>query len=637
MNEKERRNLGAHYTSEKNILKVIKPLFLDELWDEFNNTYGNKTKLNKLHEKISKLLFLDPACGCGNFLIIAYRELRILELEIVKKLLTTDDTTKLLLLPINEYFLVDVDQFYGIEYEEFPSQIAQVAMWLMDHQMNMIAGEAFGEYMPRIPLKKSPVILHANALRIDWQSLINPLSLEIGRSKFHFILGNPPFIGKQVQNKSQREDMETIFAGVKGAGVLDYVTAWYIKAANYMIEYNALENSHLCTKSAFVSTNSICQGEQAGILWNELLNSLRVKIHFAHQTFKWSNEAKGVAAVHCVIVGFSCIDSDKKVIYLYENINSEPKAIRANNINSYLVDAKDVFLFKRTQPVCNIPEMSYGSMANDGGHLLLTDDDRADLLKKEPRSVNYIRSFIGSQEFINKVSRWCLWLVDIYPNELNQFPSILEKVNQVRNYRLKSKRDATRKLASTPTLFGEIRQPSTDYLIVPGVSSINRVYIPIGFIDKKTIASDLARTIPEASLYLFGILNSSMHMIWVRYVCGRLKSDYRYSGSLVYNNFPWPVAPTEKLKLSVEQLAQAILNVREQFPDANYADLYDRNTMPPALVKAHQLLDKAVDQCYRPQPFTTEAKRIELLFELYDKYTAGMFPSEKKSRKSKTK
>ena len=626
MDATARRNLGAHYTSEKNILKLIKPLFLDDLNEEFGKLKNDKNKLKKLHDKISKLRFLDPACGCGNFLIIAYRELRLLELEIVKALLKGQQITS-----VNDYFLVDVDRFYGIEYEEFPSQIAQVAVWLMDHQMNEQASLNFGEYYKRIPLKKSATIVHGNALRTDWQSLIDPMPWEKEQARYHYILGNPPFLGKQYQNEEQKTDMEAVFNGVQGAGVLDYVTAWYIKAAQYMQQANRIEERELPkTETAFVSTNSISQGEQVAIIWNELFNKYAIKIHFAHRTFRWTNEAKGKAAVHCVIVGFSNYNISDKLIYEYDDIGAEPHEIKAKNINPYLVEGNDNFIPSRKKPICNVPEITYGSMANDGGNLLLDDEEKNEIINLEPNSINVIRPFLGSQEFINNVKRWCIWLKDVPPNEYSKLKEVKKRIDGVREYRLKSTRPTTKKLADYPMLFGEIRQPLSEYLLIPGVSSENRKYIPVGFLSKDIIASDLARTIPDATLYLFGVITSQMHMTWVKYVCGRLKSDFRYSNSLVYNNFPWPENVTDKQKEIVEKQAQAVLDVRLQFPKSSLADLYNYSTMPPALVKAHQSLDKAVDSCYRSQPFINETKRIEFLFELYDKYTAGLFVKEKK-------
>jgi hypothetical protein len=641
MDEKARRNLGAHYTSEKNILKLIRPLFLDELYKEFESVKNDKKNLKKLHEKISKLRFLDPACGCGNFLIIAYRELRVLELEIVKLLLKGQQVTS-----INDYFLIDVDQFYGIEYEEFPSQIAQVAMWLMDHQMNEQASVDFGDYFKRIPLKKSATIVCGNALRTDWQSLIEPLPWEKEEAKYDYILGNPPFIGKHLQNASQKEDMDLIFAGtngegVNGAGVLDYVTAWYIKAAQYLkstshfFKAGIVESEASFTRCAFVSTNSIAQGEQVGVLWNELFSKYHIKIFFAHRTFSWSNEAKGNAAVHVVIIGFVNFDIHQKVIFEYDNIKGEPHEIKVKNINPYLVEGNDSIILSRTNPICDVPKMIYGSKPVDDGNFFLTDEEKNEFINLEPFSLKYIKPILSSHEFLNGKNRWCLWMVDAKPSDLKTMPHILKRLENIRQFRLNSTKESVKKQAATPTLFSEIRQPKNNYIIIPRHSSENRRYIPFGFFTSETIVSDSCTALPNANLFHFGIMTSEMHNIWIKYICGRIKSDYRYSNVLVYNNFPWPQTPTDKQKETVEKAAQAVLDARAGFPDSSLADLYDPKIMPPVLVKAHQALDKAVDLCYRPQPFTSEAKRIEFLFELYDKYTSGLFVKEKKVRKKK--
>ncbi|HET7115132.1 MAG TPA: DNA methyltransferase [Hanamia sp.] len=637
MNPVERRHLGAHYTSEKNILKLIKPLFLDELWKEFEKVKDSKPKLQKFHNRISELRFLDPACGCGNFLIVAYREIRLLEIEIIKVLLFTHEKLRPEValdarIDIGHLLKCDVDRFYGIEYEEFPAQIAQVAMWLIDHQMNMKVSETFGEYYVRLPLKKSAVIKNGNALRTDWQSLIEPLPWEKGEKKFDYIFGNPPFVGKQFQNTEQKMDMDLIFNGVKGAGVLDYVSAWYIKAAQYLKQNNVLEKKQSdLTKCAFVSTNSISQGEQVGILWNELFNKYKIKILFAHRTFKWGNEAKGNAAVHVVIIGFANFDVNDKSIFEYENIKSEAHQVKVKNINPYLVEGRDNFLQKRRIPISDVTEMVFGNMPNDGGHLIFTEEEKELFLKKEPKAEIFMRRFIGSQEFINGNYRWCLWLKDASPSELKTLPEVIKRIELVKETRLKSKRPTTQSLSKTPALFGEIRQPKTDYIVFPEVSTERREFIPVGFISKDIITSNKNYTTASASLYLFGILSSTMHMAWIRSVAGRMKSDYSYSTGIVYNNFPWPENPTEKQKQTVEEAAQKVLDVRAKFPESSLADLYDPNTMPPELVKAHQGLDKAVDLCYRPQPFINETKRIEFLFELYDKLTSGMFGSKKKT------
>ncbi len=631
MDEKARRNLGAHYTSEKNILKLIKPLFLDDLWKEFNAANNDKRKLQKLHDKISKLRFLDPACGCGNFLIIAYRELRLLEMEIVKLLLKNQQVTD-----ISHYFLLDVDRFYGIEYEEFPAQIAQVAMWLIDHQMNMKASELFGEYYVRLPLRKSATIKNGNALRIEWQSLIEPMPWEKEQPRYHFIFGNPPFVGTAYQNELQKKDMEITFSGLNSFGMLDYVTAWYVKAGNYLeIAYETEEKELPKTKVAFVSTNSICQGEQVGILWNELYNKFKSKIHFAHRTFKWGNEARGNAAVHVVIIGFSNFDVTNKMIYEYENIKGEPHEVKAININPYLVEGTDNFLKSIANPICNVPKMQSGSAARDGGFLILTDDEKNELVSGNNKIERFLKRFISGDDFINNIIRWCIWLKNIPPNEYRDIREFQTKFKEVKLFREKSTRAGTKKMASVPFLFAEERQPNHDFLIIPKVSSENRKYVPIAYLSKEFIVSDKTFVVPDTSLYHFGVLTSLMHMTWMKFTCGRLKSDFSYSNTIVYNNFPWAENSTAKQKEAVEKAAQEILNARAQFPNSSLADLYDPNTMPPALVKAHQQLDKAVDVCYRSQPFPNETKRIEFLFELYDKYTAGLFVKEKRKKRKK--
>ena len=627
MNPVERRNLGAHYTSEKNILKVIKPLFLDDLWKEYEKAKNeSRTKLIQFHEKLASLRFLDPACGCGNFLVISYRELRLLELEIIKTLQKGQQV-----FDIHELLKLDVDRFYGIEIEEFPSQIAQVAMWLMDHQMNMRVSEAFGQYFVRLPLRKSANIACANALRIDWQSLIEPVPWEQGEQRFNFIYGNPPFSGKSLMNAEQKKDMAVVFAGVKGAGVLDFVTAWYIRSAQYLLQSFSFK-----TKCAFVSTNSISQGEQVGILWNELFNRYKIKIHFAHRTFKWSNEARGKAAVHVVIIGFSNYDTSDKRIFEYEDIRGEPHEIRVKNINPFLVEGNDSCLLSRRIPICNVQKLIYGSKPVDNGNFFLTNDEKDEIILREPLVAKFIRPILSSHEFLHGENRWCIWLVDANPSEIAGIPELMERLRSIKEFRQKSTKASVRIQANTPSLFSEIRQPQQDYIIIPRHSSENRKYIPLGFYPQETIVSDSCTALPNAAMFHFGVLSSQMHNTWVKNVCGRIKSDYRYSNDIVYNNFPWPENPSEKQIKTVEEAAQKVLDTRTKFPGSSLADLYDPLTMPPELVKAHQELDKAVDLCYRPQPFINETKRIEFLFELYDKYTAGMFANEeRKSRKQK--
>jgi hypothetical protein len=417
--------------------------------------------------------------------------------------------------------------------------------------------------------------------------------------------------------------MEKIFTGVNGAGVLDYVTAWYIKAAQYMQHFAT-------TRTAFVSTNSIAQGEQVGVLWNELFKKYKSKIHFAHRTFSWQNEAKGNAAVHVIIIGFANFDGIGKKIYEYENIKGEPHEVKVKNINPYLVEGNDIALIKRRNNICNMPEISFGSMPNDGGHLLLDDLEKENLVLQHPQSLKVIKPLLSAHEFLNGENRWCIWLKDISPNEIKNMPYILERIDLVKKHRQKSTRQATTKLAAFPALFGEIRQPSSDYILIPRHSSENRQYIPLGFFSKDYIVSDSCSFIPNASLYVFGIITSLMHMTWVKYTCGRIKSDYRYSNEMVYNNFPWPENPTDKQKKAIGKAAQEVLDARAQFLNSSLADLYAHNTMPPVLTKAHQQLDKAVDVCYGVKVFALETKRMEFLFELYERYVEGIFGRHKK-------
>lgn len=614
MNPKERRNLGAHYTSESNILKLIKPLFLDELWAEFESLKGNKNKLPEFHKKISQLKFLDPACGCGNFLVITYRELRLLELEVLRATYKSGQGV----LDVSDIIWLDVDMMCGIEYEEFPARIAEVAMWLIDHQMNMQISNEFGQYFARLPLKKSAKIVHGNALIVDWDEVVS-------KDKLSFIIGNPPFIGKKEQNSSQKSDVEIIFKGIKGSGVMDYVACWYVKAAQL------IQNTK--TKVAFVSTNSISQGEQVNILWSLLFNHYKIKIHFAHQTFSWSNEAKGNAAVHCVIVGFANFDINDKRIFEYENIKGEPHELKVKNINPFLVESKDITVENRKSPICNVPEIIYGSFALDDGNYTLSELERNEIILANKNSEKLIKPFIGGRELLHSEKRFCLWLAYAEPSEILNNSLIKERVELVRKWRSNSERENTKKLAETPTLFAEVRQPKTNYLAFPTVSSVNRKYIPIAFLSPDIVASNQLYVLPNVGLYHFGILTSIMHMAWVKYICGRLKSDYRYSASIVYNNYPWPENPSEKQTKTIEEKAQHVLDVRVSFPTSSLADLYNPLTMPPALVKAHNELDKAVDAAYSKQAFTSEAKRMEFLFELYEKYTAGLFVKEKKGKK----
>ena len=425
MDDKARRNLGAHYTSEENILKLIKPLFLDELWAEFDKIKGNRNKLFEFHKRLRTLTFLDPACGCGNFLVITYRELRKLELELLRASRDLRDAHSQRLFDANlhQEISIDVDQFYGIEIEEFPAQIAQVALWLVDHQMNVRVSEEFGMYFARIPLNTSPHIVQGNALRINWADVLAP-------ERCSYVLGNPPFVGAMVMSEAQREDFAAVFHDLKGFGVLDYVSAWYWKAAKYI-------QGHLI-RVGFVSTNSITQGEQVGLLWAPLMHRFGIRLHFAHRTFRWSNEAKGVAAVHCIIIGFGTVEPVTRLIYEYEDIDGEPHLVPASNINAYLVDAPDVFLVNRNSPICPVPAMRFGSMPRDGGYLVLDETEKEQLLAMEPKVKPWLRPYTGAQEFINGYSRWCLWLIDANPAELRALPRVMERVESVRKFRLTS-------------------------------------------------------------------------------------------------------------------------------------------------------------------------------------------------------
>ncbi len=629
MDDKARRNLGAHYTSEANILKLIKPLFLDELQAEFERVKGNRNKLFEFHKKLRQLTFLDPACGCGNFLVISYRELRELELKVLRASHELSAHRGQLAVDVHGLIGVNVDQFFGMEIEEFPAQIAQVALWLVDHQMNLRVSVEFGLYFARIPLTSTPQIRHANALRLDWNEVLPA-------QRCSYVLGNPPFLGKSYQSKEQKADLAAVMHGIHGAGDLDFVCGWYVLAAQYLQGCTG-------TRAAFVSTNSITQGEQVAVLWGEM-QRLGMHIHFAHRTFQWSNEASGNAAVHCVIVGFGHDDQAVKTIYEYEDIKGLPHAVPAKRINAYLVDAPDVLLSKRRTPICAVPEMTNGSKPTDGGNLLMNDAEKDTLISIEPQAAKWIRPFLGAEEFINNTARWCLWLVDCPPNELRAMPEVMKRVQAVKAMRLASTKAATVELAASPAHFGELRQPKTNYLLIPSVSSERRKYVPIGYIDHQVIVSNLVYALPDATLFHFGVMTSSMHNAFMRFTCGRLESRFRYSNTIVYNNYPWPGFAGEPLSdkhhTAIEQAAQGVLDARDQFADSSLADLYDPLTMPPALLKAHQKLDTAVDAAYQPsggkKSYASDAERVAFLFELYQRITSLLpVPGVKKTRISK--
>lgn len=597
MDKKQRRELGAHYTSEENILKLINPLFMDALWREFDRVKAVPARLDAFHHKIASLKFLDPACGCGNFLIITYRELRLLELEILKMKTNTGQRH----LDISTMLKVSVEQFYGIEYEDFPCQIAQVGMWLMDHQMNLRVADMFGMYYARLPLTQSATIVHANALRMDWEDVVPAKELS-------YILGNPPFVGARIMSAEQKDDLLHVFEDTKNAGNLDYVCCWYKKAVEIM-----QKNRRIST--ALVSTNSIAQGEQVAILWKPFFDK-GIHIHFAYRTFKWSNEAKGKAAVHCVIVGFGMQKQTDNFI-----VNNDTRH-KAENINGYLIDASNICIESRKKPLCAVPEIGIGNKPIDGGYYLFTEAEKNEFVKKEPLSEKYFRKWLGSEEFINGKVRYCLWLGDCPPSELKSMPECLKRVEAVKKYRLASKSAPTRKLADKPRRFHVENMPTSEYIVIPEVSSENRYYIPIGFLHPDILSSNLVKIIPNATLCHFGILTSSVHMAWMRAVAGRLEMRYRYSKDIVYNNFPWPEA-NDKQKATIEPLAQAVLDARALFPESSLADLYDPLTMPPELLKAHQKLDRAVMKLYGFKANMAEAEVVAKLFERYQRLVAG--------------
>ncbi len=635
MDEELRRNIGAHYTSEANILKVIRPLFLDDLREKFEIAKHSEKKLLELHKTISTLKFFDPACGCGNFLVVAYRELRKLELDILRAVRDSGQ----LHLNVLQLIQVNVDQFFGIEIEEFPAQIAQVALWLVDHQMNMQVSEEFGNYFRRLPLIHAASIKNGNALSIDWEQVIPA-------EKVDFIFGNPPFVGAKILNDAQRKEMDAVCGDLEGAGLLDYVAAWYLKVAQYLRGDQAMQLSlgtlpqirstpNNRVKIAFVSTNSITQGEQVGILWGEMLR-LGAKIHFAHRTFQWTNEARGIAAVHCVIIGFAFYDTSRKLLYDYHEIKGDPHVVVVKNINPYLVDADDYLISRREMPLCNVPPMGIGNKPIDGGNYLFTDEEMKKFVDEEPAAAKYFRPWLGADEFLNGYRRWCLWLGGCPPDELMRMPKVMERIEAVRDFRLTSKSAPTRKIANTPTRFHVENMPESNYLVVPEVSSERRSYIPIGFVTPDVISSNLLKIVRDASLYHFGVLSSAMHMAWVRYVAGRMKSDYRYSSSLVYNNFPWPKDGTKEQIAAVESRAQAVLAARAEFPKATLAQIYDPLAMPPVLRKAHIGLDRAVDRMYGKGEYSSDAERVKFLFVMHQRYLNPAPAKKEPKRKSQT-
>ena len=602
LNPETRRSGGMHYTSIENIHKVIDPLFLDGLKDELAGICEipvERTKTAKLRvfqRKLASLSFLDPACGSGNFLTETYLSLRRLENKILLELSHGQVT---MYTASESPIQVSISQFYGIEINDFAVTVAKTALWIAESQMMKETEKILLVPLEFLPLKTNAFIVEGNALRVDWESVVP-------KSKLNYIMGNPPFVGARLMGKEQKADVNTIFPGWKNAGNLDYVCCWYKKAADIM--------QGTSVRSALVSTNSVSQGESVANLWKPLFDD-GVHIDFAYRTFRWDSEAKIKAHVHCVIIGFSVAASSTP-----KKLFDGDRYQVANNINGYLLDGKNVFVESRSKPICNVPEIGIGNKPIDGGFYLFEKEEMEDFIKKEPSSKKYFRPWYGSREFINQKPRYCLWLGECTPAELKAMPHCMERVKAVREYRLASPSAGTVKLADKPTRFHVENMPKGHYVVIPEVSSEKRRYIPIGYLDDSKLCSNKLRLVPSATLFIFGVLESNVHMAWMRCVCGRLKSDYDYSIKIVYNNFPWPT-PTEQQKAKIEQTAQAILDARALYPDSSLADLYDELTMPPELRKAHQANDRAVMDAYGfikgTAARTSESACVAELMKLY--------------------
>ena len=633
MDPKERRAKGAHYTTEKNILKLIEPLFLEDLRAEFEKLKSRKgsrrvVDLRRFQKKLATLKFFDPACGCGNFLIIAYREIRQLEIEVLKEIYPRNwegwQQTDVLAETLS---IVDVDQFYGIELEEFPARIAETAMWMMDHIMNNRLSLEFGQTFTRIPLKKTPHIVHGDALEIDWENLLKP-------QECSFVFGNPPFSGSTTRKEKLARQVREVARADYSVGALDYVTAWFIKAGMYS------KNSSI--RIGFVATNSITQGEQAGKLWPILFDHCELEIAFAHQTFSWGSDAKGKAHVHVVILGLDPrkLERREKRLFVYQNTHGDPVESSHTVISPYLFDGSGLvnpYLTINTEksPINGMRKLKTGVQMIDNGILTFSESEKRDFISTEPNSAQFFRKYIGGDEYINGFHRWVLYLRDIKPSELKRLPKISERVAQVRAYRKRRERPSTIRMAEFPTLVGVDERLDADYLVIPNTSSERRDYIPIGWLDYRIIANQKLRILPNATLLEFALLTSAMHMAWMRAITGRMKSDYMYSVGVVYNTFPLPVgllSNTASLR-KLEPLAQAVLDGRAAHPNATLADLYDPDHMPPNLRRAHQALDHAVDRLYRRSGFALERERVDHLFTLYEKMRAPLEADTKPKRR----
>jgi hypothetical protein len=624
METKERRAQGAHYTTEKNILKVIQPLFLDDLRSELEQLgqrrdTGRRKAVEVFHEKLGSLRIFDPACGCGNFLVIAYRELRLLEIEVLK-LLRRDEQYKIAAV----FSRVDVDQFYGIELSEFPARIAEVALWMMDHIMNNMLTVEFGDPYLRIPLKKSPHIHHADALETDWGSVLPP-------AQCSYVLGNPPFGGAKYQSEKQREQVRRVARLGGSGGTLDYVTAWYIMAGEYLATSRA--------RIGFVGTNSITQGEQVAQLWPVLFERCSLEIFFAHRTFAWGSDARGKAHVHVVIIGLCRRDNEPstKRLFTYDDIKGDPTESRHASLTPYLFDGSAVadrhlVVDETSQPLGAQPKLIIGSKPIDDGNYIFDGEQRTEFLEKEPMAEKYMYPFVGSEEFINGGERWILYLGDVPPGELRAMPEVMKRIAAVKEFRKASKSAGTRALGDLPTTFHVTVVPDRPFLVIPEVSSERRDYIPIGWLEPPTIPSNLVRVLLDADLFHFGILTSRMHMAWLRYIGGRLESRYRYSIGIVYNPFPWPDVD-DRQRGRIRDLAQKVLDARAAFPSASMADLYESDVTPTDLFRAHRDLDAAVDKLYRGETFPGDRQRVEHLFIQYERLVAPLIPIEKKKRR----
>ena len=602
LNPETRRSGGMHYTSIENIHKVIDPLFLDDLKAELEEIKAEPSEKKRIakaqafQDKIAGLKFLDPACGSGNFLTETFLSLRRLENEAIRIIYKGQMILGDLVNPIK----VSIGQFYGIEINDFACAVAQTALWIAEAQMQFETEKLMQISLDFLPLKSYTNIHEGNALRMDWNDVISSIELS-------FCFGNPPFLGGMIQSREQKQDMLDVFGkSVKGIGELDYVSAWYRLAADY-IRGTKVE-------CAFVSSNSICQGEQVAILWEPLIKE-GIHLNFAYRTFRWDSEASIKAHVHCIIIGFSYVERRDKLLYDGDNCKY------VVHINGYLTDGPDVFIYNRSAPLYDVPPMAFGNMPRDGGAFILSEEERIDLIKREPLAGQWIHPYPGAEEFINKKKRYCLWLQGVSPADIRKCPSVLERIERVREMRSNSPAASTRKMADTPTLFAQITQNvGQPFIIVPSVSSERRKYVPMGFMEPDVIASNAVFVISNANIYHFAILTSSVHMAWMRVVCGRLKSDYRYSKDIVYNNFSWP-SPTVEQKMKIEQTAQAILDARALYPDSSLADLYDDLTMPIELRKAHRANDAAVMEAYGFRKDMTEPEIVAELFKMYQKLT----------------